>query len=82
MEHVSVATGFSLKILGWAIVFGANLGGSLTPIGSASNIITLGIMKKQGKAIRWGEWFRRFGPLVILQLLIATLYITILSVML
>jgi Na+/H+ antiporter NhaD/arsenite permease-like protein len=82
MEHVSFATGFSLKILGWAIVFGANLGGSLTPIGSASNIITLGIMKKQGKVIRWGEWFRRFGPLVILQLLIATLYITILSMIL
>jgi Na+/H+ antiporter NhaD/arsenite permease-like protein len=82
MEQVSAATGFSLRILGWAIVFGANLGGGLTPIGSASNIIALGILKKQGKTISWGEWFRRFGPLVILQLLIATIYITILSVIL
>jgi Na+/H+ antiporter NhaD/arsenite permease-like protein len=80
MQQVSAATGFSIKILGWAIVFGANLGGSLTPIGSASNIITLGILKKQGKTISWGRWFRQFGPLVILQLLLATLYITILSV--
>jgi Na+/H+ antiporter NhaD/arsenite permease-like protein len=68
--------------LGLAIVFGANLGGSLTPIGSAANIITLGILKKQGKTISWGEWFRQFGPLVILQLLIATIYITILSMVL
>ncbi len=80
MQQVSAVTGFSIKILGWAIVFGANLGGSLTPIGSASNIIALGILKKQGKTISWGEWFRRFGPLVILQLIIATIYITILSV--
>jgi Na+/H+ antiporter NhaD/arsenite permease-like protein len=82
MEQVSAATGFSIKILAWAIVFGANLGGGLTPIGSASNIIALGILKKQGKTINWSEWFHRFGPLVLLQLLIATIYITILSVML
>jgi Na+/H+ antiporter NhaD/arsenite permease-like protein len=82
MEQVSAATGFSLKILGWAIVFGANLGGGLTPIGSASNIIALGMLKKQGKTFSWGDWFHRFGPLVILQLLIATAYIIMLSVML
>jgi Na+/H+ antiporter NhaD/arsenite permease-like protein len=82
MQQVSAATGFSIKILGWAIVFGANLGGALTPIGSASNIVALGILKKQGKIISWGEWFRWFGPVVILQLIIATVYITILSVIL
>jgi Na+/H+ antiporter NhaD/arsenite permease-like protein len=82
MQQVSAATGFSIKILGWAIVFGANLGGGLTPIGSASNIIALGILKKQGKTISWGDWFHQFGPLVILQLLLATLYITMLSVIL
>ena len=80
MEQVSIATGFSIKILGWAIVFGANLGGGLTPIGSASNIIALGILKKQRITISWGEWFRKLGPLVMLQLLIATIYITIMSV--
>ena len=82
MQQVSAVTGFSIKTLGWAIVFGANLGGSLTPIGSAANIITVGILKKQGRTISWGEWFRQFGPLVILQLLIATIYITILSMVL
>lgn len=82
MEHISAVTGFSLKILGWGIVFGANLGGNLTPIGSASNIIALGILKKEGKSVSWGEWFSRFGPLVLLQLLLATAYVTLLSVML
>jgi Na+/H+ antiporter NhaD/arsenite permease-like protein len=82
MEQVSAATGFSFKILGWSIVFGANLGGGLTPIGSASNIIALGILKKEGKKVSWKDWFSIFGPLVILQLIIATIYITILSAIL
>jgi Na+/H+ antiporter NhaD/arsenite permease-like protein len=82
MEQISAVTGFSLKILGWGIVFGANLGGNLTPIGSASNIIALGILKKEGKSVSWGEWFNRFGPIVLLQLLLATAYVTLLSVIL
>jgi Na+/H+ antiporter NhaD/arsenite permease-like protein len=80
MKHVSQITGFPLAVLGWAIVFGANLGGNLTPIGSASNIVALGMLKKQGKTIGWSDWFRRFGPLVILQLLIGTAYVVLLSV--
>jgi Na+/H+ antiporter NhaD/arsenite permease-like protein len=82
MEHISLVTGFSLKILGWGIVFGANLGGNLTPIGSASNIIALGILKKEGKSVGWREWLSTFGPLVMLQLLLATVYVTLLSVIL
>jgi Na+/H+ antiporter NhaD/arsenite permease-like protein len=80
MEQISAVTGFSIQIFGWGIVFGANLGGNLTPIGSASNIIALGILKKEGKSVGWGEWFNRFGPLVLLQLLLATAYVTLLSV--
>jgi Na+/H+ antiporter NhaD/arsenite permease-like protein len=82
MEHISIVTGFSLKVLGWGIVFGANLGGNLTPIGSASNIIALGILKREGKSVSWGEWLNAFGPLVVLQLLLATAYVTLLSVVL
>jgi Na+/H+ antiporter NhaD/arsenite permease-like protein len=80
MKHVSEITGFPLAVLGWAIVFGANLGGNLTPIGSAANILALGILKKQGKTIGWSGWFRRFGPLAILQLMISTAYVVLLSV--
>jgi Na+/H+ antiporter NhaD/arsenite permease-like protein len=82
MQHISTVTGFSVHILGWGIVFGANLGGNLTPIGSASNIIALGILKKEGKTIGWGEWMRRYVPLTMLQLLISSAYIAFLSVIL
>jgi Na+/H+ antiporter NhaD/arsenite permease-like protein len=82
MQHFSAVTGYSLRVLGWAIVFGANLGGNLTPIGSASNIIGLGILKKEGKTISWSEWFHKVGPFSVLLLVIATAYVTLLSVVL
>jgi Na+/H+ antiporter NhaD/arsenite permease-like protein len=80
MQHVSAVTGYSLKVLGWAIVFGANLGGNLTPIGSASNIIGLGILRREGKSLNWAQWFKKVGPFSILLLIIATVYVTVLSV--
>lgn len=80
MQHVSSVTGYSLRVLGWAIVFGANLGGNLTPIGSASNIIGLGILRKEGKVIGWSEWFRKVGPFSLLLMGIATIYIIVISV--
>ena len=82
MQHVSAATGYPLGILGWAIVFGANLGGNLTPIGSASNIIGLGILRKQGKVIGWSDWFKKVGPFSIFLLFLATVYVVLLSVIL
>jgi Na+/H+ antiporter NhaD/arsenite permease-like protein len=82
MEHISVVTGFSLKMLGWGIVFGANLGGNLTPIGSPSNIIALGILRKEGKSVGWGEWLRLCVPIVLVQLILASVYVTLLSVIL
>jgi Na+/H+ antiporter NhaD/arsenite permease-like protein len=80
MQHISAATGLSLKTLAWGIVFGANLGGNLTPIGSASNIIALGILKKEGETVSWRKWLNTLGPLAMLQLLLASAYVTILSV--
>ncbi len=82
MQQVSAATGYSLRVLGWSIVFGANLGGNLTPIGSAANIIGLGILKKEGKVISWSEWFSKVAPFSILLMIIATLYVSVLSVIL
>ena len=80
MQQVAAVTGYPLRILGWAIVFGANLGGNLTPIGSASNIIGLGILRKQGTIIGWSEWLRRVGTFAVLLLAIATLYVLLLTV--
>lgn len=82
IKQISAATGFPLKTLAWGIVFGANLGGNLTPIGSPSNLIAMGILKKEGKSVDWREWFHLCVPLVILQILLASAYVILLSVIL
>ena len=40
--------------LWWAVVFGANLGGNLTPIGSASTLVAVTIMHKNKLKMSFG----------------------------
>jgi len=74
MRYISRLAHISLKALGWSMVFGANLGGSLTPIGAPSCIIAVGILRREGKAITWGDWLKKCIPLVSIQLLLASFY--------
>jgi Na+/H+ antiporter NhaD/arsenite permease-like protein len=80
METISEIIIVPVKSLSWGIIFGANLGGNLTPIGSPSNIIALGILKKEGKAIGWNKWFKFCIPLVLMQLFLASIYTVFISV--
>ena len=80
MEIISEIIGVPVKSLSWGIIFGANLGGNLTPIGSPSNIIALGILKKVGKPIGWNKWFEFCFPIVVMQLFLASIYVVFLSV--
>ena len=80
MEMISEIIGVPVKSLSWGIIFGANLGGNLTPIGSPSNIIALGILKKVGKSIGWNKWFKFCFPIVFMQLFLASIYVVLLSV--
>ena len=74
MRYISSLAHIPLKALGWSMVFGANLGGSLTPIGAPSCIIAVGILRREGKAITWGDWLKKCIPLVSIQLLLASFY--------
>ena len=46
------------RVQWWAVVFGANLGGSITPIGPASTIVAVTIMKKYGLKITFLEFVK------------------------
>jgi Na+/H+ antiporter NhaD/arsenite permease-like protein len=41
----------------WGLVVGANLGGNLTPIGSPSNILALGVSEREGRPIKLVTFF-------------------------
>jgi Na+/H+ antiporter NhaD/arsenite permease-like protein len=80
MDIISGLIGVSVKSLSWGIIFGANLGGNLTPIGSPSNIIALGILKKMGNNVSWNKWIGFCAPIVMVQLFLASMYVVFLLV--
>ncbi len=63
----------------WAVVFGANLGGNITPIGSASTVVACTIMKKHGIKIGFMEFVKVGGVFAVAQLVLATAYLAVLS---
>ncbi|MEE2615962.1 MAG: SLC13 family permease [Verrucomicrobiota bacterium] len=59
----------------WSVIFGANLGGNLTPIGSASTLVAVTIMHKHDLKISFMGFVRKALPFAILHIFLATLYV-------
>ncbi|MBL4847275.1 MAG: hypothetical protein JKY65_17285 [Planctomycetes bacterium] len=66
----------------WAVVFGSNLGGNLTPIGSASTVVAVTIMAKHKVPLSFLGFVKRAAPFAIMQLVIASVYIMIVGLIL
>jgi Na+/H+ antiporter NhaD/arsenite permease-like protein len=59
----------------WAVVFGANLGGNITPIGSASTVVAATIMQKHGVGVSFGRFVRLALPYAAFQIVLAVAYV-------
>ncbi len=65
--------------LWWSVIFGANLGGNLTPIGSASTLVAVTIMHKHELHMSFGGFVKVAVPYAFAQIVLATLYVLIIS---
>lgn len=63
--------------LWWSCIFGANLGGNFTPIGSASTVVAVSVMHKHGVPISFSGFVRTALPFAIAHVTLATLYILV-----
>jgi len=63
--------------LWWAVIFGANLGGNLTPIGSASTLVAVTIIHKHKLRLSFAAFVKAAFPFAIAQIALATLYVLI-----
>jgi Na+/H+ antiporter NhaD/arsenite permease-like protein len=61
--------------LWWGLVIGANLGGNMTPIGSPSNIITIGVSEQEGYPISFNTFMKMGLGLTFLYFIISMAYI-------
>lgn len=62
-------------LLWWSLIFGAGLGGNFTPIGSASTVVAIGILKKEGHNVTFMQYVKIGAIVVLVQLALATGYL-------
>jgi Na+/H+ antiporter NhaD/arsenite permease-like protein len=63
--------------LWWSVIFGANLGGNLTPIGSASTLVAVTIIHKHDIPFSFAQFVRRAAPFAAMQILLAVVYVLV-----
>ena len=61
--------------LWWSVIFGANLGGNITPIGSASTLVAVTIMHKHKLPLSFAGFVKAAIPYAIVQIILALAYV-------
>ena len=67
------------RVQWWAVVFGANLGGNITPIGSASTVVACTLLKKHGLKVGFIAFVKIGAVFAAVQLVLASVYLLILA---
>jgi Na+/H+ antiporter NhaD/arsenite permease-like protein len=63
----------------WAVIYGANLGGNITPIGSASTLVAVTIIHKNKLELSFAGFVKKAVPFALVQLALASVYVFILG---
>ena len=61
--------------LWWAVIFGTNLGGNITPIGSASTLVAVTIVHKHGLTLSFVGFVKKALPFALVQIALAAGYV-------
>jgi len=61
-------------LLYMGLLLGASVGGNVTPVGASANIVAMGILKKQGQAVRFGQFVRIGLPFTLAAVAASTLF--------
>jgi len=63
------------SVLLFGLLIGASLGGNVTPIGASANIVSTGMLKKEGHTVTFGHWMKIAIPFTIAAVTPAYLFI-------
>jgi Na+/H+ antiporter NhaD/arsenite permease-like protein len=63
------------KVLDWALILGADLGGNSTYLGSAPNIVAIGLLAQAGYRLSFKRYMRDGVPVTIITLIIASIWL-------
>ena len=63
------------RIIYWALILGADLGGNATYLGSAPNIVAVGLLAQAGYKLTFRRFMQDGVPVTIITLIIASIYL-------
>ena len=63
------------QVLWWALILGTVLGGNLTPLGASANVVIVGIAKRSGNPISFGQFTRKGAVVTATSLVISVGYL-------
>jgi Na+/H+ antiporter NhaD/arsenite permease-like protein len=63
------------QIIYWALILGADLGGNATYLGSAPNIVAVGLLSQAGYRLTFGRFVRDGVPVTFVTLVIASIWL-------
>ena len=59
----------------WCVIFGANLGGNITPIGSASTVVAMTFIHRQKLKLTFVGFVKLAAPFAAVQIVLAIVYV-------
>jgi len=62
-------------VIYWALILGADLGGNATYLGSAPNIVAVGLLAQAGYRLSFGRFMRDGVPVAVITLLLSTAWL-------
>ncbi len=75
IEVLSGNLGIAPYVLYFGLLTGANMGGHITPFGASANVAGIGILRKDGHAVKNGDFFRIGIPFTLTAVVIGYLFI-------
>lgn len=63
------------SVIYWALILGADLGGNATYLGSAPNIVAVGLLAQAGYRLSFGRFMRDGTPVALITLLLSTAWL-------
>ena len=73
----SLAEQLSLKpeLYLFALLVGSCMGGNLTPFGASANVVTVGILRKQGVKMNFAQWLKIGLPFTVITTVFSVLFV-------
>jgi len=75
VQQVADGLGVPVPLLMFALLIGSCLGGNITPIGASANVVTIGILKKQGYVVSFREFMAVGIPFTAAAVTAASLFV-------